>query len=316
MRLRHKKNAEELILNEKYCINNFFDVNINNINSDKINENKYFDINKKIFNNNNELYLELGVGKGRFIIENAIKNPNINFIGIEKSATILLKTIDNLKNKINELMNISNKLNLNVNHSVLPTQYGDNRFINKEEITNQETLFTNNFYDKNKDISNNSDFAMQSRKNQGRYHTGNLYNRLISGSNNNKGTDIKNLRFLCTDIIYLDKYFNNNYISKIYLNFSDPWPKDRHYKRRLTYREFLNKYYNLLKDNGIIEFKTDQKDLFDFTLEEIKETKFKLIAHTYDLHNDNNLNKNNIMTEYEQKFSKLGNKICKLILRK
>lgn len=223
MRLRHKKGAEELILNSKYCINNLFNAENNN------KEN-----NIKCFNNTNDIYLELGTGKGRFIIENAINNPNTNYIGIEKSATILLKTIDNLESKMNEL-NIS---------------------------------------------------------------------------------AISNLKFLCIDIISLENYIPNNTISKIFLNFSDPWPKDRHYKRRLTYKDFLNKYYNLLKNDGIIEFKTDQKDLFNFTLEEIKETKFKLLIYTYDLHNDTDLNKDNIMTEYEEKFSKLGNKICKLILRK
>ena len=105
------------------------------------------------------------------------------------------------------------------------------------------------------------------------------------------------------------------YSSKIYLNFSDPWPKDRHAKRRLTSRQFFERYDKILKQDGYIEFKTDNRDLFDFSLEEIKETKFKVIDYTFDLHGDVEapIYKGNITTEYEDKFVEKGNKICKLI---
>ena len=97
------------------------------------------------------------------------------------------------------------------------------------------------------------------------------------------------------------------------LNFSDPWPKDRHAKRRLTSRQFMARYDIILKPDGQVEFKTDNKDLFDFSLEEIKEADWELPVVTFDLHNDSVLNEGNVMTEYETRFSQMGNPICKLI---
>ena len=102
---------------------------------------------------------------------------------------------------------------------------------------------------------------------------------------------------------------------KIYLNFSDPWPKDRHAKRRLTSDRFLGKYEKILVKGGLVEFKTDNKDLFDFSLESIKECGWELVDYTYDLHNDAERLVGNICTEYELKFSEAGNPICKLIAR-
>lgn len=218
MRLRHKKNAENLIQDSRMIINNQ-------------------DI-KSIFVNDSPLHLELGMGKGRFITEMAIKHPNINFIGIEKSATIVLKAVD-------------------------------------------------------------------------------LYNKLHSSSIQNekldKSKNIENLRFMCEDIANLENIFSPNSIDKIYLNFSDPWPKKRHESRRLTHHKFLSIYEHLLKKGSFLEFKTDNLTLFEFSLEEIRNSNFKLLEFSYDLHNDKKLNEGNIMTEYEEKFSKLGNKICKLI---
>ncbi len=213
MRLRHKKNAENLIQDSPMIINGK-------------------DL-KSFFVNNNPLHLELGMGKGRFITEMAIKYSNINFIGIEKSATIVLKAID-----------LFNKFNLNT----------DAQKIN-----------------------------------------------------------INNLKFMCEDIANLENIFSPNSIDKIYLNFSDPWPKKRHESRRLTHHKFLSIYEHLLMKGSFLEFKTDNLPLFEFSLEEIKNSNFKLLEFTYDLHNDKKLNEGNIMTEYEEKFSKLGNKICKLI---
>ena len=109
------------------------------------------------------------------------------------------------------------------------------------------------------------------------------------------------------------KMFSHEEVDRIYLNFSDPWPKDRHAKRRLTSHQFLALYQQILKKDGIIEFKTDNIGLFDFSLEEIKEAEWTLEAFTRDLHHDENMNRGNIMTEYEEKFSAKGNPICKLV---
>ena len=210
MRLRHIKNSENLIYESPYVL-----------------DDKNFKYDK------NNIILELGMGKGSFIINNAYNYKDFNFIGIEKYSTVIMKAIENLEN-----------------------------------------------------------FKV-------------LYNY-----------DFHNLNFLCIDIDKITDYFKNESIDKIYINFSDPWPKKRHAARRLMHINFLNKYYDLLKPNSFIEFKTDNKDLFDFSLEEIEKSKFSLIAKTYDLHNDKELFKNNIMTEYEEKFSSKNIPICKLTLKK
>ncbi len=128
---------------------------------------------------------------------------------------------------------------------------------------------------------------------------------------------ISNLSFLCYPAEELPDIFEKGEIDKIYLNFSDPWPKDRHAKRRLTSSRFLDRYAQVIKDEGLIEFKTDNVDLFHFSLEEIQaHESFELIAHTFDLHHNKEMNQGNIMTEYEEKFSSKGNPICKLIAKK
>ena len=123
-----------------------------------------------------------------------------------------------------------------------------------------------------------------------------------------------NLRFLCIDARKLNEIFSPGEIDKIYLNFSDPWPKDRHAKRRLPSKEFLSLYRTFLKKEGTLEFKTDNVDLFNFALSELPLADWNLLASTYDLHNDEKLNKGNVMTEYEEKFSSKGNPICKYII--
>lgn len=198
MRLRHKKGSEAEIAESIWCL-------------------------KPPVSIESPIHLELGTGKGRFIRTLAKQEPNINFIGVEKYATVLLKAIP-------------------------------------------------------------------------------------------RDEEIPNLKFICDDVNKLNEYFKPHTIDKIYLNFSDPWPKKRHQSRRLTHNSFLELYYNLLKENGTIEFKTDNLGLFEFTLEQISLSKFKIIAKTYDLHNDKILNEGNLMTEYEEKFSFKGNKINKLIL--
>lgn len=211
MRLRHKKNAEADIFNSPLVITVGANPNL---------------VGAKFTSPSHPLHLELGMGKGKFIIELAKQNPNTNYLGIERSATIVLKAIDNLVGAIPD-----------------------------------------------------------------------------------------NLRFMCQNVENLENIFMSHSVDKIYLNFSDPWPKKRHESRRLTHQKFLSIYEKLLKPGSLLEFKTDNIELFDFSLETIKNSNFKLLEYTYDLHNDEKLNKGNIMTEYEAKFSKLGNKICKLIAK-
>ena len=126
-------------------------------------------------------------------------------------------------------------------------------------------------------------------------------------------TPLSNLYFIRMDAEQIGKVFDKEEVDRIYLNFSDPWPKDRHAKRRLTSKEFLVRYDQILKVGGQVEFKTDNRLLFDFSLESVKEAGWNLKAFTYDLHYDPELMKGNIMTEYEERFSALGNPVHKLI---
>ena len=208
MRLRNVKGAKEKILSSRYNIDNPFD-NINNWN--------------KVFNNSNPIYIEIGMGKGKFIIENAINNPNINYIGIEKFDSVIVRAIE----KVEQL-------------------------------------------------------------------------------------DIPNLKFIRMDATRIDEVFNKE-IDKIYLNFSDPWPKDRHAKRRLTSPIFLEKYDKVFRNDKIIEMKTDNLDLFNYSLDSLKEYGYNIEYLTNDLHKENT---SNILTEYEERFSKLNIKINKIIARK
>ena len=123
--------------------------------------------------------------------------------------------------------------------------------------------------------------------------------------------DIKNLNFISGDAAEILEWFEEGSIDKIFINFPDPWPKDRHAKRRLVFHSFLNDYYKILKKDGIIEFKTDQIDLFEFSLEQANEkTKFKIKNITKNLHYlPIEENPSPIKTGYEKKFSALGNKI-------
>ena len=130
-----------------------------------------------------------------------------------------------------------------------------------------------------------------------------------------EGVSLENLFFMRVDARELPQIFSPGEVKKIYLNFSDPWPKARHAKRRLTSREFLARYEQILAPEGTVEFKTDNRELFDFSLEEVKEAGWELLSHTFDLHNQPDLMKGNVMTEYEEKFSSMGNPICKLIAR-
>lgn len=122
---------------------------------------------------------------------------------------------------------------------------------------------------------------------------------------------LDNLKILSFDALNLGEIFKQNEVDKIYLNFSDPWPKTRHEKRRLTSDVFLNVYKNILKENGKIEFKTDNRFLFEYTIKNINKNKMKIEYLSLDLHKDIETGRykdkeTNVLTEYEEKFSKLG----------
>ena len=178
----------------------------------------------QIFGNNNPVHIEIGMGKGRFITTLASMNPDINYVGIEKYSSVLLRAVE----KQDEL-------------------------------------------------------------------------------------NLPNLRFIRMDAENITSVFGKEEVDRIYLNFSDPWPKDRHAKRRLTSRQFFARYDEILKSTGRVEFKTDNRPLFDFSVEEVNEAGWKLSVCTYDLHNDEKLVEGNVMTEYEERFSSQGNPICKLV---
>ena len=124
--------------------------------------------------------------------------------------------------------------------------------------------------------------------------------------------ELNNLVLVRYDALFIEDIFDKE-IDKILLNFSDPWPKARHEKRRLTSKNFLGSYEKISKKNVIIEMKTDNIDLFNYSLESLEENKYKIIYKTNDLHNED---VDNIETEYEEKFASQGIKINKLIAKK
>ena len=210
MRLRNIPGADEAILNSEYCI--------------KEPESKKGNW-QSVFSSTQPLHIEIGMGKGRFIMDMAAAHPDINYLGIERYSSVLLRALQKMEE-----------------------------------------------------------------------------------------TPMPNLRFICMDAADVTEVFAKDEVSRIYLNFSDPWPKDRHAKRRLTSKTFLGRYDKILKPEGHVEFKTDNKDLFQFSLEQAEPAGWHLDAFTWDLHHDETLNQGNVMTEYEQKFSSMGNPICKMII--
>lgn len=178
-----------------------------------------------IFGNSHPVHIEVGMGKGRFIYDMAKSHPDVNYVGIEKYSSVLLRAIQKMKEE-----------------------------------------------------------------------------------------ELPNLKFIRMDAEDIHKVFGRGEVARIYLNFSDPWPKDRHAKRRLPSRQFLARYDVILKKGGTLEFKTDNRDLFDFAVEELEPAGWKARVITYDLHSDEKLMEGNIMTEYEEKFSSRGNPIYKYII--
>ena len=177
----------------------------------------------ELFGNANPIHIEIGMGKGRFITELALRNPHINYVGIEKYSSVLVRALEKM-----------------------------------EEL------------------------------------------------------ECPNLIFIRMDAEHIEQVFAQGEVSRIYLNFSDPWPKDRHAKRRLTAKEFFSRYENILAAGGTVEFKTDNGALFAFSLEQIPLAGWELLASTDDLHHSP-MAEGNIMTEYEERFSSQGNPIFKLI---
>ena len=167
------------------------------------------------FGNNNPIHIEIGMGKGQFLTTLALKNPNINYIGIEKFSSVLLRASEKL-----ELL------------------------------------------------------------------------------------ELNNVRIINIDALNLLDVFEEDEIDRIYLNFSDPWPKNAHAKRRLTSGRFLPIYERILNSNGEIHFKTDNRILFEFSLESLNNYGLILSNISLDLHNSDY--PDNIVTEYEEKFSKFG----------
>ena len=207
MRVRNIPGVSELLKESQYFLNN---------------AKAYYGEWKKLFNNNNPIHVEIGMGKGQFITTLAEENPDINFIGIEKSEELVYKALQRIKDK---------------------------------QLTNIYLIFEN----------------------------------------------AENLK----------EVFKAGELERIYLNFSDPWVKARHAKRRLTHRRFLDIYSYIIKSGGELRFRTDGALLFEFALEEISSTKMKLKEVSYDLHKTPI--KGHIMTEYEEKFTQMGKPIYQYI---
>ena len=127
---------------------------------------------------------------------------------------------------------------------------------------------------------------------------------------------VPNLLFIRMDAENITEVFDTGEVERIYLNFSDPWPKDRHAKRRLPSGEFLKRYDRILEKDGVLEFKTDNKGLFDFALEEVPAAGWEALKISFDLHRDEEMGRDNVMTEYEEKFSALGNPIYKYVIKR
>lgn len=130
-----------------------------------------------------------------------------------------------------------------------------------------------------------------------------------------KSVDITNVRFVCHDADELDLWFKPNEISRLFIQFCDPWHKKKQGKRRLTHRNFLAKYSNLLSNDGELVFKTDNMPLFEFTLSELADSKWDILSVSNDWHNDAARSENEPMTEYEAKFSAKGQPIGRIIAK-
>ena len=208
MRLRHIKGAEEEIAESPYVVQDPQSL-----------KGRWHEF----FGNDNPIRIEVGMGKGKFIMELAQMNPDINYVGIERYSSVLLRGLQK-----------------------------------RAEL------------------------------------------------------ELSNIYFMRIDALELADVFAENEVERIYLNFSDPWPKDRHARRRLTSPPFMAVYDQVLQKDGRVEFKTDNQDLFSYSLEAIPEAGWRITEYTRDLHHSE-MAEGNVMTEYEAKFSAQGKPICKLV---
>ena len=211
MRLRNVKGSREVIAANSYVIHD---------------ETSMKGRWQEVFLNDRKLQIEIGMGKGQFITTLARQNPDINYVGIEKYSSVLIRAIEK-----------------------------------QEELK------------------------------------------------------LPNLFYIRMEAEYIADVFAEHEVDRIYLNFSDPWPKDRHAKRRLTSKEFLGRYDKILTPEGVVIFKTDNRELFDFSLEQIPEAGWELVNSTYDLHHSEYV-EGNVMTEYETKFVAEGKPICRLVTKR
>ena len=180
---------------------------------------------RELFETDAPLYVEIGSGKGRFLIETARRHPDRLYIGVERYSTVIYKALRKLP----------------------------------EDAPG-------------------------------------------------------NLRFVLMDAVLIGEMFAPGEADGIFLNFSDPWPKERHAERRLTSRTFLARYDSVLAPDGRVAFKTDNRALFDWSVEQVVPAGWQIEALTYDLHADQRLCEGNVMTEYEERFSSEGHPICKYII--
>ena len=210
MRLRNITGSREVIADSDYVIHE---------------PQKYKGNWKGIFGNDHPIRIEIGMGKVRFIMDLARMNPGINYVGIEKYSSVLIRGIQKMA-----------------------------------------------------------------------------------------ADPLPNLYFIRMEAEEIAEVFGHEEVDRIYLNFSDPWPKDRHAKRRLPSREFLRRYDEILVRDGVIEFKTDNPDLFRFALEELEPAGWHIDQKTEDLHHNEEMMQGNVMTEYEERFSSAGNPIYKYII--
>lgn len=209
MRLRNVKGSRETIAANEYVVHT---------------PEEYKGKWHEFFGNENPIHIEVGMGKGKFIMELAKQNPDINYIGIEKYSSVLVRALEK-----------------------------------RPEL------------------------------------------------------ETDNLVFIRMDAENIVDVFEKDEVAQIYLNFSDPWPKDRHAKRRLTSVQFLARYDQFLIPDGRVIFKTDNRPLFDFSLEQVEESGWILENHTFDLHNSEYV-EGNVMTEYESKFVAEGKPINRMVI--
>lgn len=246
------------------------------------------------------LCLEIGTGKGRFIIEMALAHPEADFLGMERYESVLLRACERMEGK--PYRTPMDKLEYAKAAEIRCVSGGD-------ETTAASAISRCREHDRS-----DTNPAQSEHRETGNVSESSASTQRIAESMDENALPVPgNLHFLNNDAREITDIFAPGELDKIYLNFSDPWPKARHAKRRLTSHEFLHLYEQCLKDGGCLEFKTDNTALFDFSIQEIKNApNWELTGLTRDLHRDPVLGAGNIMTEYERKFSALGNKICKL----